>query len=77
MSSLDSGSGIVSGFIFSTDGSFSGSPLKMTITLLRGLTSGQVSLEEEYEDLPAVPRDHNVYSLRRIGEHDVVIEGLP
>ena len=39
--------------------------------------AAQALLDEEHEDLPSLPSDHNTYTLGRIGKHNVVIAGLP
>lgn len=41
------------------------------------LTAAQVLLDEEHEDLLQDDGDHNVYTLGRIGQHNVVIAALP
>jgi len=41
------------------------------------LAAAQEMLDEEHEDLPQVIGDANIYTLGRIGEHNVVIACLP
>ncbi|KAH8719449.1 hypothetical protein GQ44DRAFT_775372 [Phaeosphaeriaceae sp. PMI808] len=41
------------------------------------LTAAQVLLDEEHQDLPRSHDDANIYTLGRIGEHNVVIACLP
>jgi len=41
------------------------------------LTAAQEMLDEEHRDLPTNGNDTNVYTLGRIGEHNVVLAGLP
>ncbi|KAE8549488.1 hypothetical protein EYB25_008010 [Talaromyces marneffei] len=41
------------------------------------MAAAQVLLDEVHADLVAPPRDSNSYALGRIGEHNVVIAGLP
>jgi nucleoside phosphorylase len=41
------------------------------------MAAAQALLDEVHKDLVANPRDHNTYALGRIGEHNVVIAGLP
>ncbi|KAJ6257641.1 kinesin light chain [Drechslerella dactyloides] len=41
------------------------------------LTAAQEMLDEEHQDLPANGNDTNVYSLGRIGDHNVVLACLP
>lgn len=41
------------------------------------LAAAQEMLDEEHSDLPQVPDDNNIYTLGRIGEHNVAIACLP
>jgi hypothetical protein len=41
------------------------------------LTAAQEMLDEEHHDLPQNGENSNIYSLGRIGEHNVVLAGLP
>lgn len=41
------------------------------------LTAAQEMLDEEHQDLPQNGEDANIYSLGRIGEHNVVLAGQP
>jgi nucleoside phosphorylase len=41
------------------------------------MAAAQALLDEAHEDLLADPRDSNTYALGRIGEHNMVIAGLP
>jgi nucleoside phosphorylase len=41
------------------------------------LSAAEAMLDEEYEELPQSPPDTNLYSLGRIGAHNVVISCLP
>jgi len=41
------------------------------------LTAAQEMLDEEHDDLPQDSDDANIYTLGRIGEHNVVIACLP
>lgn len=41
------------------------------------LAAAQEMLDEEHQDLVQIGEDTNIYSLGRIGEHNVVLAGLP
>lgn len=41
------------------------------------LTAAQEMLDEEHQDLPQFGNDANIYCLGSIGEHNVVLAGLP
>lgn len=41
------------------------------------LAAAQEMLDEEHQDLLQIVEDANIYSLGRIGEHNIVIAGLP
>lgn len=41
------------------------------------LTAAMATLDEKHQQLPQHPHDDNLYTLGRIGEHNVVIAGLP
>ena len=41
------------------------------------LTSAQALLDDEHDTLAAIQGDHNAYTLGRIGNHNIVIAGLP
>lgn len=41
------------------------------------MAAAKVMLDEVHEDLPVSSHDHNAYTLGKIGEHNVVIAGLP
>lgn len=40
-------------------------------------TAARKMLDEEHDDLPRNGGDANIYTLGRIGEHNVVLAGLP
>lgn len=40
-------------------------------------TAATAMLDEEHDDLPKPPNDHNTYTLGSIGEHNIVIACLP
>ena len=41
------------------------------------LTAAQEMLDEEHQGLPPLGNDSNIYCLGSIGEHSVVLAGLP
>ena len=39
--------------------------------------AAEAMLDEQYDDLHATPGDSNIYTFGRIGQHNIIIAGLP